>query len=74
MDIEVKIVKTRLKIYFDKIIHISIPVEKIEGFQSYKGNVYFVLEFYTTNQIITREYDLEDKWLKVLSKLYELYL
>ena len=74
--IEVKIVHSKLRIYINGKIHLSIDIDKIIAFQSYFiGLESFNIDYYTTdNVMIDTQYTKKYIWDEILKGLDKITL
>lgn len=74
MDIKIEADYTHLDIYLDTLPHLSITLEGLKGFQSWKDDkgFYCIEYYYSDSEPILSEYYYKETWegiLKLLGKI-----
>lgn len=70
-NVEVKIVYNQLKIYINKIVHLSIHIDNIIGYKGYSvGKESFYIDYFTKdNVLIDTNYMNKEIWQEILKGL-----
>jgi len=55
-----------LKIYINGLLHIALPIKKINGVQAWADHGWFVIECHSESSVVVMEYNTIEKWRKIL--------
>jgi hypothetical protein len=70
MEIEVRPTFDRIAVLINGIPHLSLDREKLVGFQSWKENTRYTIEWtFSEGAVIITEYDDKDKWSAILKEV-----
>lgn len=71
--VEIVVDHYNLRIFIDKVLHLSIKVAPLLGIQAYinQGNANYAIDFHVGKAVVTCEYANRELWEDILNKLLE---
>ncbi len=59
----------RLRIFMNKLLHLSVPADDVCGVHAYKSGGYFHIDYHVKDTTIECTYKQEEDWKAVLTEL-----